>query len=125
MKSHWNHTKITLNHCTLPQIVSKEITGLRNSLKQSSVSNQIKRLTIEKEVEGVSDNEEYVSPEVEYLEKFSKYLDFKRNDIIRLSKRGNVARGNVARGGGNVARAGGNVGVESSGNNLSSKEELV
>lgn len=103
------------------EVVSKEITGLRNSLKQNSVSNQIKRLTIEREGESDNEeNEEYVSPEVEYLEKFSKYLDFKRNDIIRLSKRSNVAHAN-----GNVPREDRNVGEKSSRNDFSRKEEVV
>lgn len=68
-------------------MVSKEISGLRNSLKQSSVSSQIKNLTLSTGEGEEEQSEGFVSPEVEYLERFSKYLDFKRNDIIRLSSR--------------------------------------
>ncbi|XP_063690368.1 uncharacterized protein LOC134822995 [Bolinopsis microptera] len=92
------------------EVVSKEISGLRNSLKQSSVSNQIARLTLDN---NNSDTEEFVSPEVEYLEKFSKYLDFKRNDIIRLSHRGNRPGPSM------------NIEADKASNNLSKREALV
>ena len=93
------------------QVVSKEISGLRNSLKQSSVSDQIAHLTLDNN--NNSDTEEFVSPEVEYLEKFSKYLDFKRNDIIRLSHRGNRPGTSM------------NIEGDKGSNNLSKREALV
>ena len=47
------------------------------------MENQITRLSISNE-----DNpEDSSSPEVELLEQFAKYLDFKRNDILRAASR--------------------------------------
>ena len=83
-------------------------------MKQNSVSSEIKRLTIDKDGESDKDESEFVSPEVEYLEKFSKYLDFKRNDIIRLSKRKHALSPGVTM----------NIEADISSNDLS-REELV
>lgn len=69
------------------EVVSKEISGLRSSLKQNSVSNQLDHLNLQFDENSSEQDSDFLSPEVEYLERFSKYLDFKRNDILRMSGR--------------------------------------
>ena len=71
------------------QVVSREISCLRTSLKETTVDNQIRHLDILSDTNVGHPNS---SPEIEMLEQFARYLDFKRNDVIRAS--GRTSRGN-------------------------------